>query len=246
MTKLTTVIIDDEPLAHEIILDYLAELPFINLVGQYYSAVDALEHLNQHKIDLLILDINMPKLSGIELLRVLTNKPIVIITSAHKHFALESFELDVCDYLHKPFRFERFLKAANKAHQHHQLTRQNQQVFHHDEVATNVLNKNDDTLFIKVDKKLIQLNIADIVFFEAYGNYVKVWAQNKMYLTPRTLRSFEADLIHPESTFIRTHKSFIVQKTHIIEIENSTMKMSSQQTVPIGKNYKKITKLLKT
>lgn len=237
MIKLKAMIIDDEPLAHEIILDYLSELPFVEVVSQSYNAIEALSYLSQQPVDLLFLDINMPKLSGIDFLKLLPDKPQVIITSAYKQYALESFELDVCDYLLKPYRFERFLKAVNKAQQQHQF-KQGTLKSHTDETK-------ESTIFIKVDKKLIQLNTAQITFLEAYGNYVKVWVNDKMYLTPRTLISFEKELADENETFMRIHKSYIVQKSQIKAIESKSIEMSNQQHLPIGKNHKHLIKLFK-
>ncbi|MCJ8320177.1 MAG: response regulator transcription factor [Colwellia sp.] len=237
MIKLTAMIIDDEPLAHEIILDYLTELPFVEVIHQAYNAIEALGYLNQQQVDLLFLDINMPKLSGIDFLKVLNNKPQVIITSAYRQYALESFDLDVCDYLLKPYRFERFLKAVNKAHQQFQ--------FKKEDVTNAVEETKSKTLFIKVDKKLIQLAIDQISFLEAYGNYVKVWVNDKVYLTPRTLISFEKELVSDNEEFLRIHKSYIVQKSQIISIENKIIEMNNQQQIPVGKSYKHMIKLIK-
>ena len=234
--SLSTIIVDDEPLAHEIILDYLADIPFVEVVAQCYLATEALNYMSDNPVDLIFLDVNMPKLSGIELLKVLTNKPQIIITSAYQEYALESFELDVCDYLLKPYRYDRFLKAINKAHEQVKLQASST------EPSTEVDNE-DQSIFIKVDKKLIQLNVADITFFEAYGNYVKVWLNETVYLTPRTLSSFEEQLTDNQA-FIRVHKSFIIQKSQIDFIEASVITMNNQQTVAIGKNYKHITKTL--
>lgn len=241
MNKLKAIIVDDEPLAHEIILDYLADLPFVEVVAQCYLATEALNYINENQVDLLFLDVNMPKLSGLDLLKVLTNKPQVIITSAYQEYALESFELDVCDYLLKPYRYNRFLKAVNKAHEQRKLQetqRQDTGV----ELSAEEGDK-ENTLFIKVDKKLIQLKLADITFFEAYGNYVKVWLHETVYLTPRTLSSFEEQLAE-NPAFIRVHKSYIIRKSQIDFIEAGVIKMSNQQNVSIGKNYKHITKTL--
>jgi len=236
MIILKAIIVDDEPLAHEIILDYLADIPFVEVVAQCYLATQALNYISENQVDLLFLDVNMPKLSGLELLKVLTNKPQVIITSAYQEYALESFELDVCDYLLKPYRYDRFLKAINKAHEQVKLQGLST------EPCTEVDNE-EQTIFIKVDKKLIQLNLAEIVFFEAYGNYVKVWLNETVYLTPRTLSSFEEQLADNQA-FIRVHKSFIIQKSKIDFIEASVITMNNQQHVAIGKNYKHITKTL--
>lgn len=237
MSKLRAMIIDDEPLAHEILLDYLSEVSFIEVTMQAYNAVDAMSYLNQSQVDLLFLDINMPKFSGIEFLKVLNEKPKVIITSAYGQYALESFELDVSDYLLKPYRFERFLKAVNKVHQQIQFQKN---------PSPSVTDKTENkTIFIKVDKKLVQLDIEHITYLEAYGNYVKVWIHNKMYLTPRTLISFEKELAVNNDNFVRIHKSFIVQKKYIKVIENKSIEMANGEFIPIGKNYQHVLKSFK-
>jgi two-component system, LytTR family, response regulator len=238
--KLKTLIIDDEPLAHEVILKYLEDVPFIEVIGQCYLATEALSYLNSHTVDLLFLDINMPKLKGIDFLKILSQKPQVIITSAYQEYALESFELDVCDYLLKPFRFDRFLKAANKAQENYKL------IHHQSEQAiTNNIEQHSHStsIFIKVDRKLIQIELNDIAYFEAYGNYVKVWLGDKSYLTPRTLSSFEEQL--SVNDFVRVHKSFIIQKAHIDFIEATSIYMNNGNTLPLGKSFKHIPKQLK-
>jgi len=241
MNKIKILIVDDEPLAHEIILDYLADLPFVEVVSQCYLATEALNYISANQVDLLFLDVNMPKLSGIDLLKVLTNKPQVIITSAYQEYALESFELDVCDYLLKPYRYDRFLKAVNKAHEQIKLQTPQQEASLPDkDIASQ---SHESNIFIKVDKKLIQLKLAEVSFFEAYGNYVKVWLNEKAYLTPRTLTSFEKQL-KVNQDFIRIHKSYIIQKSQINFIEAGVVHMSNQQSVSIGKSYKHITKTL--
>jgi len=236
--KLKTLIIDDEPLAHEVILKYLEDVPFIEVVGQCYLATEALTLLNSQSVDLLFLDINMPKLKGIDFLKILSQKPQVIITSAYQEYALESFELDVCDYLLKPFRFDRFLKAVNKAQENYKL------IHHQAEqtVTTNTEQPAATSIFIKVDKKLIQLELSDIAYLEAYGNYVKVWVGDKSYLTPRTLSSFEEQL--NQTDFVRVHKSFIVQKSHINFIEAAAITMNNGNVVALGKSYKYLGKQL--
>lgn len=238
--SIKALIIDDEPLAHEIILEYLEDVPFIEVVGQCYLATEALTLLNQQNIDLLFLDINMPKLKGIDFLKILTQKPQVIITSAYQEYALESFELDVCDYLLKPFRFDRFLKAVNKAHEQFKLTQSAS-----DKSESIEVKPKDETnsIFIKVDKKLIQFELSEISYLEAYGNYVKVWVGDKSYLTPRTLTSFEEQLI--DTDFMRIHKSFIVHKQHINFIEASKVHMTNGNALSLGKNFKHLAKELK-
>ncbi len=224
MTTLKAIIIDDEPLAHKVILKYASDIPFLEIVGQFYLATEAYNILNDQQIDLMFLDINMPVIKGLDFLRTLENKPAVIITSAYEEYALEGFELQVSDYLLKPFRFERFLKAIN-------LVRS----------KTQKITKSSDQIFIKVDKKQIQLNLSEIQYLESYGNYVKVWTEDQFYLTPRTLTSFEEEL---DSNFQRIHKSFIVQKSYIKHVEGNMITVQNGSTITIGKSYRSLVKKL--
>ena len=184
-TNLKALIIDDEPLAHTVITEYAKDVPFIEIVGQCHLATEAIVVLQKQEIDLLFLDINMPKLKGLDFLRTLKNPPLVIITSAYSEYAIESFELDVCDYLLKPFRFDRFLKAINKAQEIYQLKQSPS--FEKNIAATD---NSTNQIFIKADKRLININLSEVYYFESYGNYVKVWLKDQFHLTPRTLTSF--------------------------------------------------------
>jgi len=237
---LKALIIDDEPLAHAIILKYLEDIPFIEVVGQCYLATEALSVLGQQEVDLIFLDINMPNITGIEFLKIQTKKLQVIITSAYQEYALESFELDVCDYLLKPFRFNRFLKAINKANEQHKLTTAIDEPI---VSSSNDLSKATSSIFIKVDKKLIQLERLDIIHLEAYGNYVKVWVGEKSYLTHRTLSSFEEQL--SDIDFMRIHKSHIVHIQHVKFIEGTKVHMNNGNVLPLGKSLKQLEKYLK-
>ena len=225
--KLRALIIDDEPLAHKIILQYASDTASIEIVGQCHLATEALNFLNEQEVDLLFLDINMPKLKGLDFLRTLSRKPIVIITSAYEEYALESFELDVCDYLLKPFRFDRFLKAVNKAVEFHQLKNQTDDENH---------------LFIKSEKRLIQIDKSEIFYLESYGNYVKVWLKDQFHLTPRTLSSFENEL--SQKDFFKIHKSFIINLKQIDYVEGNAVLMKDKKLLPIGKNQRQAFKKL--
>ncbi|RYZ45732.1 MAG: response regulator transcription factor [Sphingobacteriales bacterium] len=223
---LRCLIVDDEPLAHEVILEYCRDVPFISIVGQCYRATEALEFLNNNAVDLLFLDIRMPRLSGLDLIKTLTHKPMVIITSAYGEYALESFDLAVCDYLLKPFKFERFLKAVNRA-------------AHLKALGTEAIIKQAPypaTLTLKVDKRHVVITVGDITTLESLGNYVKVWRGNELLLTQRTLSSFEAEL--DGDMFVRTHKSHIVNKAAVKFIEGNRIMMNTGAEVPIGKNYR--------
>jgi len=228
--KLKALIIDDEPLAHEVINSYVEDVTFIEVIGHFYSATEAISFINEKQVDLLFLDIQMPKLKGNEFLRTLTKKPAVIITSAYEEYALESFDLDATDYLLKPFRFDRFLKAVNKVHDLIQLK--------NDRLKTEETNNEAvaDTLMLKVDKRQIQINSLDINYLESYGNYVKVWIDDTFHLTPRTLTSFEEQL--NDDDFLRVHKSYIIHKPAINYIEGNRIILKDQTEIPIGKSYK--------
>lgn len=230
MNTLNALIIDDEPLAHDILQSFCDNVPFINIVGQCYSATQALDFLSKQSVDLLFLDINMPMLSGLDLLKVLKEKPQVVITSAYQEYALESFELAVTDYLLKPFSFERFLQACNKSFSQYQLIQQATQARHIDK--PNTLKQ----IFVKVDKKQLKINLADVSCFEAYGNYVKVWRDGQSVLTPRTLSSFVEQL--KDTPFIQVHKSAIVNIEHIGCIEGSKITLTDEREVSIGKSFK--------
>lgn len=232
MTKLRALIIDDEPLAHDVILAYAEDVSFLEIAGQCYLATEALSILSSQEIDLIFLDIDMPKIKGLDFLRTLHKKPIVIITSAYEEYALESFELDVCDYLLKPFRFDRFLKSANKALDIYHLT-------HAKPIpgpSTQHPVAEAFQLFIKSDKRLIQINLTEVYYIESYGNYVKIWLEHDFHLTSRTLASFEEQL--PDTDFFRIHKSHIINKKYIDYVEGNTVVMKNKKTLPIGKNQR--------
>lgn len=231
--KLRALIIDDEPLAHKVILEYAKDAPSLEIVGQCHLATEALKVLREEDVDLLFLDINMPKLKGLDFLRTLSKKPLVIITSAYQEYVLESFELDVCDYLLKPFRFDRFLKAVNKAQELFALKNTPQSI---NSAPIKPQEKESKQVFIKSDKRLININLSDIYYLESYGNYVKVWTEKEFVLTPRTLSSFVAQL--PEKDFMQVHKSFIINRKFIDYTEGNMLRMKNENTVAIGKNYR--------
>ena len=236
--KLRCLIVDDEPLAHEVILRYIEDVPFLQTAGQCYLATEALSFLGSHQVDLVFLDIRMPKLSGLDFLRTLQQRPMVIITSAYQEHALESFDLEVCDYLLKPFRFDRFLKAANRALSLHSLRQQ---------PATPLPAKpapvaDASSIYIKSDKKLMQLPFDEVWFLESLGNYVKVWNEHKYILTPRTLSSFESQL--PAEHFVRVHKSYILNRKFLQYIDGNMIRLKNGKTLPLGKSYRQIVKQL--
>ena len=217
-------IIDDEPIAHRIIEGYCKNLPYLQKVGNCYDAFEAMQLLNRHSVDLVFLDINMPKLSGFDLLKTLSQLPKVIVTSAHKEFALEGYELNVSDYLLKPFSFERFLKAMNKVRD--------------DQLAPTLMPTPENkqaSFFLKGDKKTHQIHLDNILFVEAYGNYTKVFLAEEMIVSHEKISSLEALL--PTTDFLRVHKSFIVAIHKIKLIEGNRIAIGTHQ-VPIGQTYR--------
>ena len=227
------LIIDDEPSAHRIIEKYCDNLPHLKKSGNCFNAFEALQFLNQEQVDLLFLDINMPKLSGFDFLKTLTNPPKIIVTTAYKEFALEGYELNISDYLLKPFSFERFVKAINKT-----ITNNQQEI--NNNIPVNQTEKIPESFFLKGDKKHHQIHFNNILFIEAYGHYCKVYLKDKIILSNEKISSLEKSL---PDTFIRTHKSFIVSKSKIEQIEGNRI-LIKEHKIPIGQTYKKNIKLL--
>lgn len=217
------LIIDDEPIAHGIIEDYAESLVNLEKVGNCYNALEAISVLQKEKVDLIFLDINMPRLTGFDLLKTLAIKPKVIVTSAYQEYALEGYELEIEDYLLKPFSLERFLKAVNRA------TRQDQP-----SSAPPTKSTMPDQIFIREDRKARQVSLHQIHLVEAYGNYCKVHLAHETILTPEKVSHFEATL--PKPDFLRVHKSFIVSKKHIKAIEGNKMNVLDRY-IPIGQTY---------
>ena len=225
MKKLNCIIADDEPIARQILENYIDALPYLNLVASCKNAFEVLGILQEKEIDILFLDINMPKLSGLSLLKTLQKRPNVIITTAYPEYAIEGFELSVTDYLVKPFSLERFMQAVQKVNKKAVIK------------TTTVIQEKETTnsIFVKSDKKIIKLNFNEIYYAEAYGNYVKIFA-DKMILTPQTLSDFLNKL---SKDFIRIHKSFIINFKHLKMIDGNQVILQNDAKLPIGKSYKK-------
>ncbi len=219
--KIKCLLVDDEPIAREILETYIQDIPQLELVMSCSNAFEAMKALDQRHIQLIFLDINMPKLSGISLIRSLLKPPEVIFTTAYPEFAVEGFELEAIDYLLKPFSFERFLKAVNKA-------------LHKLEISPTA-QKETAHLFIKSGKKLHKVNVNEILYFNAIGDFVKVHTTQKVIITNDTLKNIEASL--PTYAFIRIHKSYIVAVQAIQYIEGNQVKVSDQM-LPVGLTYK--------
>lgn len=228
------IIIDDEPLAHEIIEEFCSMLPHVQLEKKCYNAMEAMQFLNENTIDFMFLDINMPKLRGLDFLKTLTNPPKTIITTAYKEHALEGFELNVVDYILKPFSFNRLVKAVNKISEN-QTTKT---------VIKEVSNDASSTtrFFVKGDKKHHQIDLNDLLYIEAYGNYTKLFLTNEMIVSHEKISHYEAILTN--GNFLRVHKSFIIAIDKIKFIEGNRI-LINEHKIPVGQTYKsRVSKLL--
>lgn len=222
MTTIRCIAVDDEPLSLKIIEKYVADLPQLELLTTCGDAFEAMEALRTLQVDLMFLDINMPRLSGISLLKALGRPPLVIFTTAYPEFAVEGFELEAVDYLLKPFSQERFIKAVNRAAQ---------------KLATPEIpeTQGPDFFMAKVDKKLFKIDFQDILYLEAYGDYVKIFLKDKMLLTKERLSVVEQQL--PPKLFFRIHRSYLIALSAIEFIEGNMVKIGKEK-LPISENLK--------
>ena len=222
----TFIIIDDEPLAHEIIEEYCNMLPHVQLKRNCYNAMEAIDFLNKNKVDFMFLDIQMPKLKGFDFLKTLVNPPKVIVTTAYKEFAIEGFDLNVTDYLLKPFSFERLVKAVNKVAESENIIKTS---------TSKNIKKESFKFFVKGDKKQHYIDANDILYIEACGNYSKIHLDNERILSHEKISYFENFL--KDNGFLRVHKSFLIAIDKIKFIEGNRIKVGNQM-VPIGQTYK--------
>ncbi len=221
------IIVDDESIAHDIIKKYCSLLPNMQLMQDCYDAIEAIEYLNNHTVDLIFLDLNMPKLQGFDFLKTLPNLPKVIVTTAYKEHALEGYELNIVDYLLKPFSFERFLKAVNKARN---------EVPKSLPVAQQVVSDgNLGRFFLRSDNKYIQIILDDVLFVESAGNYIKIVLKEEIITTRGKLASITE--LMPIDSFVQVHRSFMVVPKHIRSVEGNQLFIDNY-TVPIGKLFK--------
>ncbi len=224
--KLNCVIIDDEPLARKGIREYISDVSFLNCVGDFDSPLRAATALDLQDVHLLFLDIQMPKITGLDFLKTLPQAPPVIFTTAYPQYALDGFDVNALDYLVKPISFERFLKAANKAKEYYELRLKNK---------TESDKEPSSYFFIKVDGKLLKIYLEDILFVEALQNYVAIHTKDKKHITYLTLGNVSEYL--PEDEFIKTHKSFIVPVKKVESIEGNELRIGGH-LIPISRNLK--------
>jgi two-component system LytT family response regulator len=225
MKKINCLIIDDEPLACKGLSEYIADIEHVNLLAVVHNPAEAIRFMPD--VDLMYLDINMPKISGIDFLKLVKNPPLTIITTAYQQYALQGYELDVVDYLLKPISFPRFLKATNKAIDYLNLRRQ--------EKTTAPAETNNDYFFVKSNGILEKIAMADILAIESLSNYIIIHCPDKKIITYLTLKQIKEYL--PPAAFVQVHKSFIVAAAKIDRIDHNEIIMKNLR-IPVGQNFK--------
>ena len=225
MSKIKCIIVEDEPLAVKVLSDYILQVPFLELQGKFKDAILATDYLRDHNIDLIFLDIHLPKLKGMAFLKTLINPPAVIITTAYHQYAVEGFDLNVTDYLLKPFDFERFLIAVNKV-----KTAQTEKE------KTNESGIKD-FIFLNAERKKVKILFSEIVYIESQREYIKIVTTKKEYISKMSTHEMEELL--PSNLFKRIHRSFIIS---ISKIESYTAEMVEVNgvSIPIGRGYRDI------
>lgn len=227
--KIRCLIVDDEPPARDVLKRYVQELPMLEMAGECANAIQAMTALQQQPVDLMLLDIRMPQLTGTDFLKALRNPPKVIVTTAYTEYALEGYELDVIDYLMKPVRFDRFIKAINKA-----FPLQNNKPAAEEPMPLPE-KKNESFVYFRADRKMVKVLLSDIFYIESMKDYVKVFTPQQPIITKQSISSVEAML--PEGQFIRTHRSFIVSLGKIKSFTTELIEIGDTE-VPIGKLYR--------
>jgi DNA-binding LytR/AlgR family response regulator len=226
--KINCVIIDDEPLSRKGLKEYISDIHFLNLLGEFDNPLPATEIIASGQVQLLFLDIQMPKITGLDFIKTLANPPAVIFTTAFPQYALDGFELNALDYLLKPISFDRFLKAAMKAKEFYEVRQKN--------MEENISADSPSSyFFIKADNKLVKILIEDILFVEALQNYVSIQTSDKKYISYLTFKSVEDYL--PAGKFIKVHKSYIIAAEKLDSIDGNDIRIGEYH-IPISRNLK--------
>ena len=223
MKKLSCIIVDDEPVARKILQEFTEQTPFLDLVGKFESAMKAEDFLRGNKPDIIFLDIEMPKVSGLQMLKRFNVESMVILTTAFPQYALDGYEFDIIDYLLKPFAFSRFLKAVQKAKDYMAMKTQSD------------TQSAPSYIFIRSDKRIEKVELAEILYAEVLGNYVTIVTGRKKIIAYLTMKSLESQL--PGGDFIKIHQSFLVNRSHIESLEGNELKVGTR-LLPISRNYR--------
>lgn len=228
--RIKCIIIDDEPLAIKVIENHLQEFQNFEIVGTFNNPIAALPLLEEQNIDAVFLDINMSKMNGLEFIKTVELKSNIVITTAYREYAVESFDLDVLDYLVKPIPFNRFLKAVNKITQKIAIQRGANQ---------ENTNETDSFIFLKVDKKLVKIPFDEIYYIESLKDYIKVFTTTDNYLVHKSLTSITEEL--PSSQFLRIHRSFTISTDKVKSVEGNSVEINNKR-IPIGRKYLNVAK----
>ncbi|MBK7426407.1 MAG: response regulator transcription factor [Saprospiraceae bacterium] len=229
---INVLIVDDEPLALDILETYIEQIPNLNLIKRCENALEARDALKEHSIDLMFLDIQMPQITGIDFVKTLANPPLVVFTTAYPNFAIEGFELNALDYLLKPVSFERFNKAVNKAMEKLDINQSKKQSQDSEEAA-------HDYIFVKADKKFVKVKYSEIIYVEGLKDYVIIRTLTGRVITLQTMKSLEDKL--PHNMFMRIHRSYIVNIDKINAVVGNMVEVTERNEVkqlPVGKNYR--------
>jgi DNA-binding LytR/AlgR family response regulator len=225
MKKISCIIVDDEPVARKILQEFVEQVPFLDLHGKFENATKAEAFLNNTPVDLIFLDIEMPKVSGLQFLQKMNIESMAILTTAFPQYALEGYELDIIDYLLKPFAFSRFLKAVHKAKDYYEMKTR----------ITGALPSS--YIFIKSEKRIEKIELKDVLYAESVGNYVSIYTENKKIIAYLTMKSLESQL--PSADFIKIHQSYLVNNSRIDAIGGNEVKIGGK-SLPISRNYREM------
>lgn len=223
MKKMRCIIVDDEPVARKILREFTDQVPFLELAGEFENVAKTRAFLHGEQVDIMFLDIEMPKMSGLDYLKRSTVDPLVILTTAFPEYALEGYELDIIDYLLKPIAFNRFLKAVQKAREYNDLR-----------LGTPVAAL-PSYLFVRSEKRIEKIELKDILYIESFGNYVNIHTETKKIVAYLTLKGLESQL--PANEFIKIHQSFLVSFSRISAIEGNQV-IIHNKSLPISRNYR--------
>jgi DNA-binding LytR/AlgR family response regulator len=227
-TKLRCLLVDDEPPALEILRTYIDATPMLEIAGECHHAMAAFDFIQKHNIDLIFLDVNMPRLTGTEFLRALPSPPRVIFTTAHRDFAVEGFELGAVDYLLKPYSLDRFLRAVHRAINPEQKSSSQP-------AKESIATESDRFLYVRADRKMVKVMIDDILYVESLKDYIRIILRDKQVITKQTITSLEEML--PENDFMRIHRSFIVSVRKVDSYSQSSVFVGKAE-LPVGPLYK--------
>ncbi len=228
---LTCIIVDDEEPAQDILRYFVEQVAFLDLKAVFQNAIEAIEYIANHDIDIVFSDVKMPRISGIDMIKSFNKQPNIIITSAFQEYAIDGFNLDVIDFLVKPFSFDRFLKAVNKVKSLHQIPH------HLIENQDKIINSSTDSFYVKENGKLRRVDFDNIIYIEALGDYVKIFTLiDKPIITLITMKKIQSLL--PQNLFCRIHKSFIVKISAVKSIEGNIVELENEKKLQIGLQYR--------